>query len=145
MLIKLYCRPHQKVVPWYLGTCVLYHTIATVSPGIAIIFLLIMQGVIQHLHMNLTWILGQLSLTGRYLVLTMVSPNQHSDPYIPKRKCCMFDWLCIPFRALVDCCFQAISSPILNMKTRRKNRVQYRPYNNQQQVNSLQSRQQKLI
>ena len=81
--------------------------------------------------MNLTWILEQAILAVRYMLLIILTPRQHRDPYIPKRKRRTSDWLCVKLRALVDCCFEFIMSPILNMKTKRKGRMHYRHNCNQ--------------
>ena len=84
--------------------------------------------------MNLTWILEQAILAGQYMVLILITPRQHRDPYIPKRKRRTSDWLCVRIKALFDCCFEAITSPILNMKTKRKERMHYRHNCNQRKV-----------
>ena len=122
LLINLYCRTLPKGVPWYLGTCLVYHLIATINPGMAIAFLLVMQGLCQYIHSNLTWILGHLPSVIVYLVINILAPNTHKSPYIPKWKRRTSDWLRVRFKALVTCCVEKIMAPIRNMKTKRRER-----------------------
>ena len=84
--------------------------------------------------MNLTWILEQAILAAKYMLLIIITPSQHRDPYIPKRKRRTSDWLCVRMRAQVDCCFESITSPILNMKTKRKKKMHYGHNHNQRKV-----------
>lgn len=131
LLINLYCRPLHKGAPWYMATGILTQIIATINQGMAILFLLIMQGLIQYLQINLARILGYLWLGAVYLVITMGTPSKHKAPYILKRKCYTSDWLHVRFRALVDCCMETISAPNLNMKSKRRQGVSTSHQHNQ--------------
>ena len=98
-------------------------------------FLLLTQGLLQYMYNNIAWILGHLPSILMYLVIITLSPSKHKPPYIPKQKHCTSDWLRIRFKALVNCCVEKITAPILNMKTKRRKRGRTSQLHNQHQVN----------
>ena len=59
-----------------------------------------------------------------YLVVLALTPSNSRAQYIPKRKRCTSDWLQDHWKKVVDCCFEAVASPIYSMKTtRRKKKI----------------------